>query len=136
MLDGLDVDPWPVGLVISEAVTNVVLHAYRGGEPGAVRVKAWVEADLVTLVVGDDGIGMSPNPDSPGLGMRQRESSRTGPSRSRFMPRNGGVIGREQVWPGLWILRPHPTLGEYRVCACAGPGKAPFGRCGRPQRFR
>jgi anti-sigma regulatory factor (Ser/Thr protein kinase) len=69
MLDGLDVDPWPVGLVISEAVTNVVLHAYRGGEPGAVRVKASVEADLVTLVVADDGIGMSPNPDSPGLGM-------------------------------------------------------------------
>lgn len=69
MLDGLDVDPWPVGLVISEAVTNVVLHAYRGGEPGAVRVKASVQADLLTLVVADDGVGMSPNPASPGLGL-------------------------------------------------------------------
>jgi serine/threonine-protein kinase RsbW len=69
MLDGLDVDPWPVGVVISEAVTNVVLHAYRDGEPGAVRVNASVEADVLTLVVADDGVGMSPNPDSPGLGV-------------------------------------------------------------------
>jgi serine/threonine-protein kinase RsbW len=69
MLDGLDVDPWSVGLVVSEAVTNVVLHAYRGGEPGRVRVKASMEAELLTLVVVDDGVGMSPNPDSPGLGV-------------------------------------------------------------------
>jgi anti-sigma regulatory factor (Ser/Thr protein kinase) len=69
MLDGLDVDLWPVGIVVSEAVTNAVLHAYRDGEPGAVRVKASVDPDLLTLVVADDGIGMSPNPDSPGLGV-------------------------------------------------------------------
>jgi two-component sensor histidine kinase len=69
MLDGLDVDPWPVGAVVSEAVTNVVLHAYRDGEPGRVRVTASMEAALLTLVVADDGVGMSPNPDSPGLGV-------------------------------------------------------------------
>jgi anti-sigma regulatory factor (Ser/Thr protein kinase)/multidrug transporter EmrE-like cation transporter len=69
MLDGLDVDLWAVGLVVSEAVTNVVLHAYRDGKPGRVRVKASMEAELLTLVVADDGIGMSPNPDSPGLGV-------------------------------------------------------------------
>jgi two-component sensor histidine kinase len=28
-----------------------------------------MEAELLTLVVADDGIGMSPNPDSPGLGV-------------------------------------------------------------------
>lgn len=69
VLDGLDVDLWPVGVVVSEAVTNVVLHAYRDGEPGRVRVKVSMEAELLTLVVADDGIGMSPNPDSPGLGV-------------------------------------------------------------------
>ena len=68
-MDGLDFDPWAVGIVISEAVTNVVLHAYREGEPGPVRVEASVEAGLLTLVVADEGVGMSPNPDSPGLGV-------------------------------------------------------------------
>jgi anti-sigma regulatory factor (Ser/Thr protein kinase) len=45
-----------------------VLHAYRGREPGRVRVTASMVADLLTLVVADDGVGMSPNPNSPGLG--------------------------------------------------------------------
>jgi anti-sigma regulatory factor (Ser/Thr protein kinase) len=69
MLEGLDVDVWPVGLVISEAVTNVVLHAYRHREPGSVRMKATVADGLLTVVVADDGIGMSPRSDSPGLGV-------------------------------------------------------------------
>jgi len=69
MLEGLDVDLWPVGLVVSEAVTNVVLHAYRDREPGRVRMEATVADGLLTVVVADDGIGMSPRADSPGLGV-------------------------------------------------------------------
>jgi anti-sigma regulatory factor (Ser/Thr protein kinase) len=69
MLEGLDVDLWPVGLVVSEAVTNVVLHAYRDREPGRVLLEASVAGGLLTVVVADDGIGMSRRPDSPGLGV-------------------------------------------------------------------
>jgi anti-sigma regulatory factor (Ser/Thr protein kinase) len=69
MLDGLDVDLWPVGIVVSEAVTNVVLHAYRDSESGRVRVSAFLQDTVLTLVVADDGVGISPNPDSPGLGV-------------------------------------------------------------------
>ena len=69
MLDGLDFDLWPVGIVVSEAVTNVVLHAYRDGESGRVRVSASLQDSVLTLVVADDGVGISPNPDSPGLGV-------------------------------------------------------------------
>ena len=69
MLDWLDFDPWPVGIVVSEAVTNVVLHAYRDGESGRVRVSASLQDTVLTLVVADDGVGISPNPDSPGLGV-------------------------------------------------------------------
>jgi serine/threonine-protein kinase RsbW/stage II sporulation protein AB (anti-sigma F factor) len=69
MLAGVDVDLWPVGLVVSEAMTNVVLHAYRDREPGSVRLEASVAEGLLTVVVADDGIGMSPRADSPGLGM-------------------------------------------------------------------
>jgi hypothetical protein len=54
---------------LSEAVTNVVLHAYWDGEPGRVRVEASMEAELLMLVVTDDGVGMSPNTQSAGLGM-------------------------------------------------------------------
>ena len=69
MLDGLELDLWPVGIVVSEAVTNVVLHAYRHGASGRVRLQASMEATVLTLVVADDGVGMIANPDSPGLGI-------------------------------------------------------------------
>jgi anti-sigma regulatory factor (Ser/Thr protein kinase) len=69
MLAGLDIDLWPVGLVVSEAVTNVVLHAYRDRQPGNVRMQATVADGLLTVVVADDGVGMSPRADSPGLGV-------------------------------------------------------------------
>lgn len=70
MLRGLDVDLWPIELAVGEAVANAALHAYRGRDPGHVHVRAFVDDDgLLTVVVADDGVGMSPNPDSPGLGV-------------------------------------------------------------------
>jgi serine/threonine-protein kinase RsbW len=69
MLEGLGVDLDPVHLVISEAVTNVVLHAYRGRRPGRVRLAASTQDSVLTLSVADDGVGMSPRTDSPGLGL-------------------------------------------------------------------
>ena len=54
---------------VSEAVTNSVLHAYCEGTSGDVRVVACAEADRLVVVVRDYGCGMSPNPDSPGLGL-------------------------------------------------------------------
>jgi len=69
MLDGLSVDLWPVELVVSEAVTNAILHAYRDRERGRVEVEASLDDGVLTLVVADHGVGMSPNPDSPGLGL-------------------------------------------------------------------
>jgi serine/threonine-protein kinase RsbW/stage II sporulation protein AB (anti-sigma F factor) len=66
-------DP-PLGdlkLAVSEAITNAVLHAFRSGEPGRVTVTVDVEPaeSEVTVVVADDGGGMVPRPDSPGLGL-------------------------------------------------------------------
>jgi serine/threonine-protein kinase RsbW len=58
-----------VALAISEAVTNVVLHAYRDGDSGDVRVVACAEPDRLVVVVRDYGCGMSPHPRSPGLGL-------------------------------------------------------------------
>ena len=59
-----------VKLAVSEAVTNSVLHAYVGAvRPGAVRVAAWLEKDMLLVEVSDDGGGVMPRLDSPGLGV-------------------------------------------------------------------
>ena len=58
-------------LAISEAVSNAVLHAFRMQDlPGTVTVTVDVTPDqFVEAVVRDDGMGMSPRGDSPGLGL-------------------------------------------------------------------
>ena len=62
-------DPDDVALAATEAVTNAILHAYRDGEPGELRLVACDEPDRLVVVVRDYGCGMSPRSDSPGLGM-------------------------------------------------------------------
>ena len=61
-------DPWAVSLAVSEAVTNAVLHAHTGGSPGSIDVIAHRNGRHLIVTVSDDGSGMKPNPDSPGLG--------------------------------------------------------------------
>ena len=57
-------------LAVSEAITNAVLHAYRDRpEPGPVHVAASVEGDFVHVTVADEGDGLKPRYDSPGIGM-------------------------------------------------------------------
>ena len=58
-----------IKLAVSEAVTNAVLHAYVGGEPGPVRLTAWLDDGCLVVEVSDDGSGMMPRLDSPGLGV-------------------------------------------------------------------
>lgn len=62
-------DPGDVALAITEATTNAVLHAYRDGTAGSMRVVACARPDGLVVVVRDYGCGMQPNPDSPGLGL-------------------------------------------------------------------
>ena len=59
-----------VKLAVSEAVTNVVMHAYVDAEsPGEVRLVAALQGGCVIVTVADDGCGMVPRLDSPGLGV-------------------------------------------------------------------
>jgi anti-sigma regulatory factor (Ser/Thr protein kinase) len=57
-----------IKLAVTEACTNVVVHAYPDGE-GPLAVRATVEERVLTVVVADEGRGISPRPDSPGLGL-------------------------------------------------------------------
>ena len=58
-----------IALAVSEAVTNVVQHAYRDGASGEVRIVACQYPDELVVVVRDYGCGMRPNPNSPGAGL-------------------------------------------------------------------
>jgi len=59
-----------VKLAVSEAVTNAVMHAYvDADQPGEVRLDARVLGERVFVTVDDDGCGMVPRLDSPGLGV-------------------------------------------------------------------
>ena len=59
-----------VSLAVSEAVTNSVLHAYLDrDQPGPVEVRARCEDATVVVEVADEGRGMLPRTDSPGLGL-------------------------------------------------------------------
>ncbi len=57
-------------LAISEAATNVVLHAYRTPAAGGrIHVTACVDRGILDVCVRDTGCGMAPRPDSPGMGL-------------------------------------------------------------------
>ena len=59
-----------VRLSVSEAVTNAVLHAYKDrDEPGPVHVTADVDGEQLFVEVSDEGGGIVPRLDSPGMGL-------------------------------------------------------------------
>jgi anti-sigma regulatory factor (Ser/Thr protein kinase) len=66
----LDVDEHTsasIRLAVSEACTNVVVHAYPGqATPGPLELHAGVAGDVMRVVVRDHGIGLVAQPDSPG----------------------------------------------------------------------
>ncbi len=60
----------PLGLVVSEVLTNALRHGFRGRASGAVTVDASTEAGALIVSIGDDGIGMPPQGGTTGLGSK------------------------------------------------------------------
>jgi anti-sigma regulatory factor (Ser/Thr protein kinase) len=67
--DGQSLDHGKIAIAVSEALTNVVVHAYRDTGGGTMRISAAMLVDVLLVVVSDDGQGMTPRDDSPGMGM-------------------------------------------------------------------
>jgi len=58
-----------VTLAVSEACTNVVIHAYSDEDPGTIAlVGEQMDGEVLFRVI-DDGAGLTPRPDSPGMGL-------------------------------------------------------------------
>ena len=58
-----------IALAVSEAVTNSVVHAFVHQPAGTVSIVADAAADALHVRITDDGSGMCPRSDSPGMGL-------------------------------------------------------------------
>jgi serine/threonine-protein kinase RsbW len=58
-----------IRLAVTEACTNVVVHAYPDGSEGPLEVMATLGGEELTVVVRDEGKGIAARTDSPGLGL-------------------------------------------------------------------
>lgn len=70
--DVLGLDPEvldDIRLAVSEACANVVVHAYAPDVDGLLVVQVHAREDEITVCVRDNGAGMAPRADSPGLGV-------------------------------------------------------------------
>lgn len=50
-----------VKIALSEACSNVVVHAYPDGEPGPLLIRMWLDHDRLVVLVCDEGSGITPN---------------------------------------------------------------------------
>lgn len=81
-----------IALAVSEAATNVVLHAYRDvTEPGALVVEAQCIGGHMTVCVRDEGSGLAPRVDSPGLGLGLGLIAQVADSADVRAPESGGT---------------------------------------------
>jgi serine/threonine-protein kinase RsbW len=82
-----------IELAVSEAVTNAVQHAYAGApESGPVKISAAPADGALVVVVADEGTGMRPRPDSPGLGLGLPLISQMTQSFEVHQPPRGGTV--------------------------------------------
>jgi serine/threonine-protein kinase RsbW len=82
-----------LALCVTEAVTNAVLHAYRS-DPAAGRVRVHAECEPpehVRVMVRDDGSGLAPRVDSPGIGLGLPIIAQMADSSEIRVPHDGGT---------------------------------------------
>ena len=91
-----------VALAVSEAATNSVLHAFgQHGADGVLTVQAQLLGNVLSVSVTDDGCGLTPRADSPGMGL--------------------GLPLMARLSSQLEIRKPGDGGTEVRMSFCAGP---------------
>ena len=58
-----------IALAVSEALSNAVLHAFVRRPAGTMSIFAVAAVDALFVRIVDDGCGMHPRTDSPGMGL-------------------------------------------------------------------
>ena len=150
-----------LALAVTEAVTNCVVHAFVEREPGTVRTAIQAGAGELVVTVVDDGRGMQPRADSPGLGLGLPTIASLTSSMDMHAPPGGGtaltmtfsaptvhgpartsareaeLLGQvartvEGTWPGEGVERLVDLLVPELADACALDA---MDASGHPQRF-
>jgi serine/threonine-protein kinase RsbW len=89
-------------LAVSEAVTNALIHAFVGRDAGHVLMTARAGVDELVVGVLDDGRGMRPRTDSPGMGIGLPTIGRLASSvEIRGRPGGGTEVTMSFAAPGL-----------------------------------
>jgi PAS domain S-box-containing protein len=102
-----------LALAVTEAVTNAVVHAFIGREPGSVWTRIRTAPDEIVVVVTDDGRGMQPRADSPGLGLGLPTIASLTTAMDMHAPPGGGtVITMTFAAPGVRGPRRTPREAE------------------------
>jgi PAS domain S-box-containing protein len=81
-----------LALAVTEAVTNSVVHAFIDREPGIVRTRIQAAPDELVVVVTDNGRGMQPRTDSPGLGLGLPTIASLTTAMDMHAPPGGGTV--------------------------------------------
>jgi anti-sigma regulatory factor (Ser/Thr protein kinase) len=81
-----------VALAVSEAVGNAVVHAFRFGKTGTIRVRARAKDGALIVTVADNGVGMIPDVDNPGLGVGTSLISRLSEEATFESSENGTTV--------------------------------------------
>jgi serine/threonine-protein kinase RsbW len=97
-----------IRLAVTEACTNVVVHAYPDDSEGPLEVSATLTDDELTVLVRDEGPGIVPRPDSPGLGLGLPLIA----SLTEGMQLGHGEDGRTEVCMTFSLIGPHTREGE------------------------
>jgi anti-sigma regulatory factor (Ser/Thr protein kinase) len=87
-------DSEAVAAAVSEAVSNAVMHAYVDRPPGPMTLTADALAGSVRFTVTDEGRGLTPRRDSPGLGVGLSVIAAVADHVEISAPRGGGTSVR------------------------------------------
>jgi serine/threonine-protein kinase RsbW len=80
-----------IRIAVSEAVSNVVVHGYRGAPDGIFTLAVQAEDGHLQVTVRDEGCGMSPRTDSPGAGLGLPLIARLAATVAVTSPPDGGT---------------------------------------------
>src|SRR4051794_34682571 len=104
-----------IALVVTEAATNVVLHAYVDQAPGLLDVTAAVVSHELRVTVSDCGHGMRPRTDSPGMGMGLSLISQLSDAMTVSAPAAGTGTYVTATFTGATpAMRPAPASSDVR----------------------
>jgi PAS domain S-box-containing protein len=60
----------PLGLLVSELLTNALKHAFPAGAPGEVCIETKISGELLEIIIADGGVGLPAAPTRKGLGSK------------------------------------------------------------------